>query len=155
MPDIQLTDDLGKSAPNVKIDFSQPSSLLKYAKTELLHLAVAPDFIARAALPLTAAAPNPISFHLTLQHAFQLGDSNPEVDLSPSFQARIRANTTKGSNLFDEDPFSVASTVPDQTGYVSLALEGSLDLGVCGSAGDLTFGFNAIGNIGLEYWKAF
>jgi hypothetical protein len=155
MADIQVTDDLGKAAPNVKIDFSQPSSLLKYAKTELLHLAVAPDFIERAALPLTAAAPNPISFHLTLQHAFQLGDSNPEIDLSPSFQARIRANMTKGSNLFDEDPFSVASTVPDQTGYVSLALEGSLDLGVCGSAGDLTFGFDAIGTIGLEYWKAF
>ena len=42
MADIQLTDDLGKSAPDVKIDLSQPSSLLKYAKTELLHLAVVP-----------------------------------------------------------------------------------------------------------------
>jgi len=62
MADIQLTDDLGKSVPDVKIDLSQPSSLLKYAKTELLHLAVAPDFIARATQPLTTAAPNPISF---------------------------------------------------------------------------------------------
>src|SRR5438046_3068174 len=53
MADIQVTDDLGKSAPNVKIDLSQPSSLLKYAKTELLHLAVAPDFIERAPQPLT------------------------------------------------------------------------------------------------------
>jgi hypothetical protein len=48
MAGIQITDYLGKSAPDVKIDLSQPSSLLKYAKTELLHLAVAPDFIERA-----------------------------------------------------------------------------------------------------------
>src|SRR5215467_3894411 len=74
MADIQLTDDLGKSAPDVKIDLSQPSSLLKYAKTELLHLAVAPDFIARAPQPLHTAAPNPILFQLKLEHAFQLGN---------------------------------------------------------------------------------
>jgi len=68
MPDIQLTDDLGKSAPDVKIDLSQPSSLVKYAKTGLLHLVVAPDFIARAPQSLTTAAPNPISFQLKVQH---------------------------------------------------------------------------------------
>jgi len=155
MADIQVTDDLGKAVPNVKIDLSHPSSLLKYAKTELLHLIVAPDFIACAALPLTQAAPNPISFQLTLQHKFQLGNTKPEIDLTPSFQATILANTTKGSNLFENNPFRVACTVPDQTGYVSLALQGSLDVGVSGSSGDLTFGFDAIRTIGLEYWKAF
>lgn len=155
MADIQITDDLGKAAPNVKIDLSQPSSLLKYAKTELLHLIVAPDFITRAALPLTTAAPNPISFQLTLQHKFQLGNTKPEIDLSPSFQATIRANMTKGSDLFEKDPFRVVATVPDQTGYVSLALQGSLDLGISGSSGDLTFGFDAMRTIDIEYWKAF
>jgi hypothetical protein len=90
-----------------------------------------------------------------VDHTFQLGNTKPEIDLTPSFQATIRANTTKGSNLFDKDPFRVASTVPDQTGYVSLALQGSLDLGVSGSSGDLTFGVDANRTIGLEYWKAF
>ncbi len=155
MTDIQITDDLGKSTPSVIIDLSQPSSLLKYAKTELLHLAVAPDFIERAVQPLTTAAPNPISFQLTLQHKFQLGNTKPEIDLTPSFQATIRANTTKGSNLFENDPFKILSVVPDQTGYVSLALQGALDLGVSGSSGDLTFGFDAKQTVGLEYWKAF
>jgi hypothetical protein len=155
MPDIQLTDDLGQSAPNVKIDLSQPSSLIKYAKTELLHLAVAPDFIARASQSLTTAAPNPISFQLKVQHEFQLGGTQPEIAITPSFQATIRANTTKGSNLFENDPFKIASTVPDQTGYVSLALRGSLSLGVCGSSGDLTFGFAANQTVAVEYWKAF
>src|SRR5258706_11348362 len=141
MIDIQITDDLGKSTQSVKIDLSQTSSLVKYAKADLLHLAVVPDFIERAAQPLTTAAPNPISFKLTLQHKFQLGNSKPEIDLTPSFQATIRANTTKGSNLFESDPFEVLSVVPDQTGYVSLALQGALDLGVSGSSGVLTLRF--------------
>ena len=155
MPDIQLTDDLGKSAPNVKIDLSQPSSLVKYAKTELLHLVVAPDFIARAPQSLTIAAPNPISFQLKVQHEFQLGGAQPEIALTPSFQATLRANTTEGSNLFEDDPFKLPSTVPGQTGYVSLALEGSLGFGVSGSSGNLTFGFAANQIVAVEYWKAF
>jgi len=155
MADIQLTDDLGKSAPDVKIDLSQPSSLLKYAKTELLHLAVAPDFIARAPQPLTTAAPNPISFQLKLSHTFQLGNTKPEIGFTPSFGATLRVNTTKGSILFEDDPFEIGSTVPDETGYVSLALQGALDLGVSGSSGDLTFGFDANRSVAIEYWKAF
>jgi hypothetical protein len=155
LADIQLTDDLGKSAPDVKIDLTQPSSLLKYGKTEILHLAVAPDFLERATQPLRAAAPNPISFQLKLEHKFQLGNTKPEIDLTPSFQASIRANTTAGSDLFGQDPFRVPATVPPQTGYVSLALQGLLDLGVSGSSGDLTFGFDANQTISLEYWKAF
>lgn len=155
MADIQVSDDLGNSAPDVKIDLSHPSSLLKYAKTELLHLAVATDFIARAQQPLTTAAPNPISFKLTLRHEFELGDTGPDIDLTPSFQATIRANTTEGSNLFDDDPFPVVSTVPSNTGYVSLALQGSLDLSVSGASGALSFGFDASHTIALEYWKAF
>src|SRR6185369_8552861 len=155
MADIQLTDDLGKSVPDVKIDLSQPSSLLKYAKTELLHLAVAPDFITRAPQPLMTAAPNPISFQLKLAHTFQLGNTKPEISLTPSFGATLRVNTTKGSILFEDDPFQIGSTVPDETGYVSLALQGALDLGVSGSSGDLTFGFDANRSVAIEYWKAF
>jgi len=155
MPDIQITDDLGRPVPAVPIDLTQPSSLLKYAKTALLHLAVVPDFIERAPKALSAAAPDPISFQLTLQHKFQLGNTKPEIDLTPSVQTTIRANTTKGSNLFDNDPFRFPSVVPDRTGYVAIALQGSLDLGVSGSSGDLTFGFAANRTIGLEYWKAF
>ena len=107
MPDIQISDDLGKPVPNVKLDLSHPSSLLNYAKTELLHLVVAPDFIARAPLALSAAAPNPIAFQLALQHDFQLGNTAPEIHLTPSLKAAIRVNTTKDSNLFKDDPFRV------------------------------------------------
>src|ERR1022692_1976346 len=155
MVDIQLTDELGKSAPNVKIDLSRPSSLLKYAKSDLLHMAVAPEFTARASQPLTTASPNPICFQLKLQNEFQLGKTEPKIDLTPSLQATIRANTTAGSNLFENDLFKVVLPVPNQTGFVSLSLQGSLDLGATGSSGDLTFGFDTGNTFGLEYWKAF
>ena len=155
MPDIQITDNLGNSVPSVKIDITQPSSLLKYAKTELLHLLVAPDYLQRAPQLLTAAAPNPISFQVTLKHQFQLGNTKPEIDLTPSLQATIRVNATPGANLFESDPFRIRAIVPAGTGYVSVALLGLLDLGVTGSAADLTFGFTNSNSVGFEFWKAF
>ncbi len=45
--------------------------------------------------------------------------------------------------------------MPDRTGYVSAGFQGSLDLGVSGSDGDLTFGFDKTTNVSLEYLKAF
>src|SRR2546429_976789 len=99
MTDIQLTGDPGESAPDVKIDLSHPSSLLKYAKTGLLHLAVAPDFVQRARLPLSTAAPSPVLFKLSLKQNFQLGGIRPEIDLSPSAGANVRANATPWSDL--------------------------------------------------------
>jgi hypothetical protein len=155
MPVFQITDDLGKSAPDIKFDPTQPSSLLKYARDQVLHPAVVPDYLARAPQLLSAAAPNPISFQLTLKRKFQFGNTVPEIEFTPLFQATLRANATKGSSLFAGDPFAAASTVPAKTGYVSLALQGSLSLGISGTAGDLTFGFDPNASIAIEYWKAF
>jgi hypothetical protein len=44
MADIQITDAMDKPT-GIAIDLKQPSSLLKYLKSELLHLAVVPDFL--------------------------------------------------------------------------------------------------------------
>jgi hypothetical protein len=84
-----------------------------------------------------------------------LGNTKPEITLTPSFAATLRVNATKDSVLFEDDPFQIGATVPDKTGYVSLALNGALDLGVSGSSGDLTFGFGANRSVAIEYWKAF
>jgi hypothetical protein len=44
MDDIQITDQLDKPIDSIKIDLEHPSSLVKYLKTEVLHLAVIPMF---------------------------------------------------------------------------------------------------------------
>ncbi len=56
MPDIQITDQLDKPVETVKIDLTHPSSLVKYLKAELLHLAVVPDFLAKKDDTLSQAA---------------------------------------------------------------------------------------------------
>jgi hypothetical protein len=155
MPDIQVTDQLDTPVETIRIDLSHPSSLVKYLKTELLHLAVFPDFLARKDDKLSQAATKPIQFQAKAQQKFQLGNTKPEIDITPAAQATIRVNASPGSNLFDGDPFHVPAKVPDATGYVSVGFQGSLDLGISGSDGDLTFGFDKTSTVSLEYLKAF
>ncbi|HEX6772817.1 MAG TPA: hypothetical protein VF126_12370 [Acidobacteriaceae bacterium] len=153
MPDIQVSDTAGNPA-GVAIDLKQPSSLLKYLKSELLHLAVLPDFMKLKDLPLRQGAPKPIEFHATVKHGFQLGNVQPEIDIEPSAQATIGVNSTAGADLF-QDAFPIAATVPQQVGYVGVGLEGSLDLGISGSEGDLSFGLDATTTISMQFYKAF
>jgi hypothetical protein len=155
IPDIQVTDQLDKPVKTIKVDLTRPSSLVRYLKTELLHLAVVPDFLARKDSILTQAAPKPIQFQAKTQQKFQLGKTKPEIDVTPAAQATIRVNASPGTNLFDSDPFHAVAKVPDHTGYVSVGFQGALDLGVSGRDGDLTFGFDQTTTVSLEYLKAF
>jgi hypothetical protein len=155
MPDIQITDQLDRPVTAVKIDLARPSSLVTYLKTEALHLAVVPDFLERKDKILTQAATSPIRFQASAKHEFQLGNTTPEISIEPGAQVTISVNATPGSDLFDSEPFHLPAMVPDHTGYVGIGFEGSLDLGVSGSDGDLTFGFDKAGTVGLDYHKAF
>src|ERR1035441_5274688 len=92
MPDISITDDLGKPVETVKIDLSQPSSLVNYARSQTLHLIVAPDFVALEGTALPEAAPKPIQFQTTLGNGFQLGTLAPVIALTPKVHAVLRAD---------------------------------------------------------------
>ena len=155
MADIEVTDQLDAPVQTIKIDLSHPSSLVNYLKTELLHLAVLPDFLERKDETLSQAATKPIQFQAKAQHEFQLGNTEPEIRVTPAAQATIRVNASPGANLFEGDPFRAIAIVPDHTGYVSVGFQGSLDFGVSGTNGDLTFGFERTAAVDLEYLKAF
>jgi hypothetical protein len=118
-------------------------------------LAVVPDFLARKDKILGQAAPKPIQFQARAQQKFQLGNVKPEIDVTPTAQATIRVNASPGTNLFDGDPFHAPAKVPNPVGYVSVGFQGSLDLGVGGCDGDLTFGLDKTTTVNLEYLKAF
>lgn len=154
MPDIQITDAMDKPI-GIAIDLKHPSSLFKYLKGELLHLAVLPDFLARKDLPLRKAATKPVQFQASAMHGFQLGNIDPEISVTPAAQATIGVNATPGTDLFDGDLFPVSATVPDQKAYVSLGFQGSLNLSVSGSDGDLSFGLDETTTVSMEYFKAF
>ena len=155
MPDLSITDSLGNPVDISAVNWTSASSLYNYLKSEALHLAVAPDFVKIKDRTLTQAAPNPVTFKLSVQHAFQLGNTTPEIDLTPGAEVALLANVTAGSDLFDDDSFHVPVTAPEQTGYVGMSFQGSLDLGVSGSSGDLTFGIDQSRSITLEFLKAF
>lgn len=155
MADLQITDELGKPLSSVNIDLSHPSSLINYLKGELLHLAVFPDFLRCKDELLSQAAAKPVTLQARFGHQFQLGGSNPEIDITPSAQAGIHVNASPGSNLFEDDSFRVLTTVPPQTGYVGLVFTGGLNLGVNGSEQALSFGFTQNTTVTLACHKAF
>src|ERR1035437_1556103 len=133
MPDISVTDDLGKPVETVKIDPSQPSSLVSYARSQLLHLMVAPDFVALQGTALSEAAAQPTEFQATLGNEFQLGMAQPEITLTPKVQAVLRADAS----------------------HAGLEVTGSLGFGVSGAAGDFTFGLDARSSVTIGFDKAF
>jgi hypothetical protein len=156
MPDIKVTDNLHNPVDSIKIDLTHLSSLVKYLKTDLLHLAVVPDFLALKDTPIgQAAVAKPLTFEATAQHKFQLGNTKPEIDVTPEARATIRVNVTPSANIFDDDHFQAPAKVPPGSGYLSVAFEGSLDLGVSGSEGDLTFGLDRTASVELGYCKVF
>jgi hypothetical protein len=155
MPDLSITDSLGNPIDISAVKWTSASSLYNYLKSEVLHLAVVPDYVKIKDQPLTQAVPKPVNFQLTVQHDFQLGSATPEIDLTPGRQVELLANATAGSDLFDDDPFHSPVIVPPETGYVGMSFQGSLDLGISETSGDLTFGIDKNGSITLEFMKAF
>src|ERR1035441_7085730 len=133
MPEISITDDLGKPVETVKIDPSQPSSLVNYARSQVLHLIVAPDFVALEGKALAEAAPKPIQFQATLGNGFQMGTTAPKITLTPKVQAVLRADAS----------------------HAGLELTGSFDAGAAGSAGDLRFCLDAASSVDIGFDKAF
>ena len=156
MPDIKITDNLDNPVQSIKVDLTHPSSLVNYLRAEILHLAVVPDFLAMKDTPIgQAAAAKPLTFEASVQNKVQLGKTKPEIDVTPGAEASIQVNVTPNASLYDADPFHVPAMVPPGAGYMSVGFQGSLDMGVSGSAGDLTFGFDASSTVAIGYWKAF
>ena len=133
MPEISFTDDLGKPVEAVQIDLSQPSSLVNYARSQVLHLLVAPDFVALRDRALAEAAPQPIQFQATLGNSFQLGAASPAITLTPKVHAVLRADAA----------------------HAGLEVTGSLAPGISGAAGDFTFGLDATSSVTIRFDKAF
>ena len=133
MPDISFTDNLGTPLASVQPDLSQPSSLVTYARAQVLHLIVAPDFIALQDKALPVAAPKPVEFQATLGNGFQLGTAAPAITLTPKAQAVLRADAS----------------------HAGFEVTGSLAASVAGAAGDLSFGLDAQGSVTLGFDKAF
>jgi hypothetical protein len=154
MSTFSLTDNFNAPVA-VPVNWNSRSALFKYLKSDALHLVVFPDFLQHQDQLLAQIVPQPLHAQLKVGYKFQLGGANPEIDVTPEAQVAVEVNAKAGSNLFDDDQFAVAATVPPNVAYVGMTFGGSLDLDVSGTSGDLTFGFDSNSELSLGYWRAF
>jgi hypothetical protein len=154
MPTFSLTDNFS-SPVTVPVNWASRSALYKYLKSETLHLVVFPDFLQHKDELIAQISPQPLNAQLKVGNKFQLGGTQPEIDVTPETRVTVEVNAMAGSNLFDGDPFAVAATVAQNIAYVGLTLDGSLDLNISGTSGDLTFGFDRSSDLSFGYWRAF
>jgi hypothetical protein len=154
MSTFSLTDNFNAPVA-VPVNWNSRSALFKYLKSETLHLVVFPDFLQHKDQLLAQIVPQPLNAQLKVGYKFQLGLANPEIDITPEAQVAVGVNAKAGSNLFEEDPFAVAATVPPDVAYVGMTFDGSLDLDISGTSGDLTFGFESNSELSIGHWRAF
>ena len=155
MPSFSLTDSLGNPVAISAVNWTSASSLSGYLKSELLHLAVAPDFVQIKDKTLTDAAPTPASFKFSVQQGFQLGHTTPEIDLTSSAKVVLFVNASPGSGLlatilsFCRRSFP---TKPDtwESRFRARSIWASGD-----PPGELSFGIGSNRSITLEFVKAF
>lgn len=155
MADISLTDSMDNPVFTAAIDLSHGSSLLRYLRSEALHVSVLPDFVDRKDKMLSQAAAKPIEFTASAKHGFQFGVSKASITVTPSAKAAIKVNASPGTPLFDQDAFAPAYAVPANTAYAGVQLEGSFDVSVDESVSDFSFGFDNSSDITLQFFKAF
>jgi hypothetical protein len=154
MSTFSLTDNFNAPVA-VPVNWNLRSALFKYLKSEALHLVVFPDFLQHQNQLLAQIVPQPLHAQLKVGYKFQLGGANPEIDFTPEAQVAVQVNAKAGSNLFDDDPFAVAATVLPNVAYVGMTFDGSLDLDISGTSGELTFGFERNSELSIGYWRAF
>ena len=156
MADFQLSDNAGKAIDGVPDRIDSVGSLKKYLLTEPLHLLVFPDLAKVSKDKLSQVTQqHPLQFQLDVQHGFTLG-ANPRIEFTPGFKATLLIDTKCGHDLFADKPFGAPCLIPDQTGYVSLALAGSMEVeGGAPLATDFAFGFKTRTAVTLQYLRNF
>jgi hypothetical protein len=156
MPSIRITDTSGIDVGSVSPDpGTSLSSLVKYAKTQVLNFVLLPGLVKVLSQPLVAASETPINLGFGFSDEVALGTSEKEITFGAGSSQTVNVNTKLGSNLFTDDLYGSAVPVGAGEGYLSLALKGTVDANPIASGGDLSFGFDAGGGITTEFFRRF
>ncbi len=157
MPTIKITDTLSADISSVSANPNQlTSALVKYVTSPAVNIVLLPDLVAALEHPLLTARSTPLSLGLKFSHKVDFGTSaNPELTIAAGVTQNVNVNATPGAKLFPADLFGSAITVNNGEGWLSLALNGTVNLGLAGTAGDLNFGISAGGAIATEYFRKF
>ena len=157
MPTIKITDTLGADINSVSANPNPLTSALeKYVTSPAVDILLLPDLVNALEQPLIAAGQTPLTLGLNFSNKVDFGTTaNPELTVSAGVTQNVNVNAKPGAKLFPTDFYGSPITVNNGQGWLSLALNATVNLGLSGSASDLKFGFTAGGGIGTEYFRSF
>ena len=157
MPTIKITDTVSADISSVSVNPNQlTSALVKYVRSPAVNIVLLPDLVNALQQPLLTAKSTPLSLGLKFSDKVDFSTSaNPELTFAAGVRQNVNVNATPGAKLFPADLFGSAITVNDGEGWLSLALSGTVNLGLAATAGDLNFGITAGGAIATEYFRKF
>jgi hypothetical protein len=155
MPTIQISDTLSGTINSVPVNPSPLDALVKYVQNPAIDIVLLPDLVNALNGPLSAATATPLSTGLNFSTNISLGAGVPELSIAAGATQAVNVNCKAGSDLFSSDPFGSPVVVQAGEGYLSLALAGTVNPSISGNVGQLSFGVNASGSIGIEYFRNF
>lgn len=157
MPTIKITDTLNADITSVPVNPNPITSALeKYVPNSAVNIVLLENLVNALNQPLASAGQNPVSLDLKFSDKFDFGtSSNPELTIGAGVTQNVNVNAKAGKLLFPTDFFGSNITVGNGEGWLSLALIGTVNAGLSGSASDLKFGLTAGGGIQTEYFRKF
>lgn len=155
MPEIKINDETTATITSVPIESNPLSALTKYVKNDAINLIFLPNLVGALKQPVIAASGGPLELDLKFGPKVDLGAGKPAITIAAGASAAVHVAAGPSKNLFPDNRFGAPVPIDPTTGYVSLALGGTLNVGVTAKSGSLSFGFQAGGGLGIEYFRAF
>jgi hypothetical protein len=152
MPKIKLTDKLGFSGD---VELPEGASVLKYVR-ELRQINVSDLNLSSLMLvPLDKVPFKSASSGLTFEQPVPVGVEQVEMTVKADGAGRLALFGPKDRQLFDPELFGDPVTIDADQYYVSLGLTASLSTSLTADLRDLSFGFDAGGQVSLAVYKSF
>ena len=152
MPKLKLTDSLGF---NADVELAEDAGVVKYIKS-LSQIKVSDiNLSALAQVPLDKVPLKSATAGLAFEHDVPVGINQTEMTVKAAGASRLRLLGPKDKQLFDPELFGEPIKIEDGQYYVSLGVTASLSASVPVELRDLSFGFDAGGQIAFAVYKPF
>jgi hypothetical protein len=157
MPTIKITDTQSVEIDTVSVDPNPlTAAIAKYVTSPAALIVLHPDLVKALQQPLLTAGATPLSLGFNFANTLDFsGSASPELSVAAGVKQQINVNAAPGSNLIPAGLFGSPIVVGAGEGWLSVALSGTVDVGLTGGSGNVTFGIDVGGGVGTEYFRRF
>jgi hypothetical protein len=152
MPKIKLTDSLGFDGD---VELPEDAGVVKYVRG-LRQIKVSDlNLGALAQVPLDKVPPKSASAGLSFDQPVPVGINQVEMTVEAEGGGRLRLFGPKDKQLFDPEVFGEPIKIEDGRFYVCVGVTASLAKNLSAGLRDLSFGFDAGGQVSFAVYKPF